>query len=100
MATRSTPSWPQLRAWLPYLGVGALVLLLTARPTLMIPVATAYAALCERYPVLAFITNHTAPLAVLLALAGVALVAGGWTAGVALLATLGFTRRLHRRAVP
>lgn len=99
MATRLAA---RLRPWLPTLLVGSLVVLVTARPALLLPVARAYAALCERFPVLALLTNHAPPLpaALLLALATLAFLAGGWAGGAALFATCRFTRRLHRCSAP
>ena len=92
--------WFHLRPWLPSVVVGVLILEIAARPAPLVPIARAYAALCERYPILSLVTNHTPPipLALLLSLAALALVTGGVAASAGLLATLRWTRRLRRGA--
>lgn len=95
------PSLAESRSWLPALAVGGLVAIVAAVPDPLVPLARSYAALCERYPILAQATNHTPPLplALLLSLAALILVAGGGSGIVGLLTTLRFTRGLERRAV-
>lgn len=97
---RSWPSRP--RPWRPALSVALMVALVAVVPALLVPVAHGYAALCERYPIFALLTNHTPPLplALILSLGFLALVNGGASASVGFLATLRFTHRLRRRADP
>ena len=102
LARGARAPWTRLRPWLPALAVGSTVVLLAATPAPLLPIARGYAALCERYPTLALVTNHAPPLplALLLGLAALSLLAGGRAGAVGLLATLRFDRRLRRCAGP
>jgi Zn-dependent protease with chaperone function len=94
--------WRHRRSWLPPLAVAAAVALVMAMPPALVPVAEVYAALCARYPILALLTNHTPalPVALLLSLAVLALLVGGWTGVTGLITTIRCNRQLHRCAAP
>jgi Zn-dependent protease with chaperone function len=94
--------WRHRGPWFPPLIVGAAVALVMAMPPALVPVAQAYATLCARYPMLALLTNHAPalPVALLLSLAALALIVGGWTGVTGFLATIRCNRQLHRRAAP
>lgn len=94
----SVGPWSHAWPWVQGLVVGLAVTLVAIEPAPLLPIARAYAALCARYPILALVANHAPPLplALLLSLAGCALLAGGWTGMVGLLATLRLNRRLRR----
>lgn len=88
--------------WLPAVVIGLLITVVVAEPAPLVPIARAYAALCERYPILAVVTNHTPPLplALILSLGFLGLVIAVASAAVGFLATLRCNRRLRRRAGP
>ena len=93
---------PLDRGWgVALVTVGAIGLL-AAVPTPLFPLAEGYRALCERYPVLAQVTNHLPPLptALLFGLAVLALGNGAATAIRLLVRTLRFNRDLDRSAAP
>lgn len=94
--------WCQRGPWLPPLAVGTAVVLVMAMPPALVPVAEVYAAPCARYPILALLTNHAPalPVALLLSLAALALLAGGWTGVTGLLVTIRCNRELDRCAAP
>jgi Zn-dependent protease with chaperone function len=94
--------WHHRGPWFPPLIVGAAVAFVMASPPALVPVAQAYAALCARYPMLALLTNHTPalPMALLLSLAVLALLVGGWTGVTGFLATIRYNRHLRRCAAP
>lgn len=79
----SIGSWSDARPWTPGIVLGLAVSVLAIEPAPLLPAARAYAALCERYPVLALATQHAPalPLALILSLAGCAFVAGGRPGG-------------------
>lgn len=78
------------------LATAALVGLLAAVPAPLVPLATGYRNLCDRFPVLAQLTNHLPPLpmALLLSLVIVALVKGGVVGVPQLVRAHRFNRRL------
>lgn len=84
-------------SWARTLVTGAAVATLAIQPAPLLPIARAYAALCERYPALGWLTNHAPPLpvALLFSLVFCALLAGGWTALTSLRMTLRFNRQLR-----
>lgn len=88
--------------WARALVTGAAVAMVAIEPAPLLPVARAYAALCERFPVLALMTNQAPllPLALLFSLVGCALVAGGWTSVIGLRKTLRFNRQLRNAGAP
>jgi Zn-dependent protease with chaperone function len=94
--------WRHRGPWLPPLAVGTAVALVMVMPPALVPVAQAYAALCARYPVLALLTNHAPalPVALLLSLAALALLVGGWTGVTGFVATIRCNRQLQRCAAP
>ena len=94
--------WQRNRPWVAALATGLLVALVTGKPTLLLPLARAYRALCDHYPPLALMTFHAPPLplALLLSLAGVSLFVGGWAGTVGLARTLRFNRRLQDAGQP
>jgi Zn-dependent protease with chaperone function len=100
---RAAAIWRPLdRAWgIALVTVGA-VGLLAAVPAPLIPIAEGYRVLCERYPVLAQVTNHLPPLpaALLFSLAVLALGNGAATAIRVLVRALRFNRSLDRIAAP
>ncbi|HEV2106892.1 MAG TPA: M56 family metallopeptidase [Thermomicrobiales bacterium] len=67
-------------------------------PPVLLPIARAYRALCEHYPILALVTFHTsAPsMALLLTLLGLALGAGVGAGGARTISSVHFNLRLHR----
>lgn len=95
-------SWSDVRPWTPGIAIGLAVSLMAIAPAPLLPVARAFAALCERYPVLALATQHAPalPLALILSLAGCAVVAGGWSGARGLLATLRANREIRRGGGP
>ncbi len=100
--SRSGVPWPHAWPWVQVVVVGLAVALVAIEPAPLLPVARAVGALCERYPVLALVANHAPPLslALLLSLAGCALLAGSWAGMIGLVATLRFNRRLRRGTRP
>lgn len=104
MARRRCPAgvWRQMRSWWPVLLVGLAVILVAIEPAPLLPIARAYAALCARYPTLALLAKHAAPLplALFLSLSGMALLAGAWTGVAGIRATLHFNRRLRQHGAP
>jgi Zn-dependent protease with chaperone function len=98
MAARSFGPWSDVRPWAPVFVIGLAVSVVAMQPAPLLPVARAYAALCERFPFLALVTHDVPPLplALLLSLAGCAFLAGGWSGMAGLLATLRVNRQLRR----
>ena len=94
---RSFELWSDVRPWTPGIAVGLAISAMAIEPAQLLSVARAYAALCERYPVLALVTQQAPalPLALLLSLAGCALFAGGRFGTAGLLATLRVNRQLR-----
>lgn len=92
----------QPHPWWPVVAMGAVIALAAIEPAPLLPIARAYEALCARYPILALVTAHTPPLplALLIGLAGCALLVGGWRAMSGLLATRRFIHRLGRDGGP
>lgn len=88
------------RSWFIALATVIIVGLLAAFPAPLIPLARVYRDLCDRYPVLAVLTNHLPPLpvALLLGLTAVALINGGAVGITQFRRTLRFNRRLDDRA--
>ena len=88
--------------WWPAVATGAVIAASAIEPAPLLPIARAYEALCARYPILALVTQHAPPLplALLIGLAGCALLAGGWRGVSGLLATRRFTGRLHPDGAP
>jgi Zn-dependent protease with chaperone function len=89
---------PLLRLMLICMAIALVVL----EPAPLYSIARAYAALCERYPALAFVANHVPPLplALLLSLIGATYLAGVGTGIARLLATRRFKCQLHRDSKP
>ena len=98
----AAPLHAQPRPWWPAVAMGAAIALAAFEPAPLRPIARAYEDLCARYPILALATQHmpALPLALLIALAGCALLVGGWRGMSGLLATYRFTHRLHRDRGP
>jgi Zn-dependent protease with chaperone function len=84
----------------PVLALAGLVALLAVAPEPLIPLASAYRDLCERYPILARLTGHLPPLplALLFLLAALAFLGGARVGLVGLAATVRINRRLRRQA--
>lgn len=80
----------------------AIIGLLAAAPAPLLPLATEYRNLCDRFPVLALLTNHLPPLpmALLLSLLAVGLVNGSVVGMRQTARALRVSRRLHDRACP
>ena len=94
--------WQRNRTWVATLVTGLVIALFTVNPTPLLPLARGYQALCDQYPPLALLTFHTPPLplALLLSLAGIALVAGSWAASTGLVRSLCFNRRVRDSGQP
>lgn len=92
----------QPHPWWPVVVMGVAVALTAIAPAPLLPIARAYVALCEQYPVLAAVTPYAPPLplALLIGLAACALLVGGWRGMSGLLATCQLTHRLHRDGGP
>ena len=93
---------PHARGWATALAIGLAIAPLAADPTPLLPIARGYRALCERYPSLTLLTLHAPPLplALLLILAGLAVLAGIAAGSIAMLRTHRFNQRLRRAATP
>lgn len=96
--------WQHDRTWAAAPVTGLVVALVAVNPTPLLPLARGYRALCEQYPPLALLTFHAPPLplALLLSLFGLALIAGVWAGSTRLIRTVRFNRRLQHggRALP
>ncbi len=90
------------RTWMAAVATAAAVGLLAVVPTPLVPLARSYRDLCDRYPVIALLTNHlpALPGALLLTLAAAALINGGAMGGTQLVRTLHFNCRLDGCARP
>ncbi len=93
--------WDRHHTLAPAVAIGVIVALLAVYPAPLLPLAHAYQALCEQYPVLTLLTFHAppAPLALLMNHAGLGLLVGGWAGVSALLQTHRFNQQLRRSAV-
>lgn len=94
--------WQRDRTLALTLAIGLVVALLVIDPAPLVPLAHAYRALCERYPLLALLTFHAPPLplVLLLLLAGIALIAGTWAGLTGLMRTHRFNQRVRQSALP
>lgn len=99
---RFLPRLQHGRGWVSALGTALIVAFLAVDPTPLLPIAQAYRALCERYPLLTLLTLHAPPLpfVLLLILAGIALFAGTWAGLTGLIDTHRFNERVRRNALP
>lgn len=89
-------------SWMGPLMTGATVAILAADPAPLVPLATGYRNLCDRFPALALVTNHLPPLpmALLSSLVAVALLMGGTVGLTQLIRAHYLNRRLDERAHP
>lgn len=93
---------PDSHPWMHLLFAGLAMSLIAIDPAPLVPIARVYAALCERYPLLALVSNHAPPLplALLFILIGASLLVGGWSGVIGLLATLRVNRQLRLGGQP
>lgn len=100
---RDTPKggWHRHLALVPAIAVGMAIALLAAYPAPLLPLARAYQALCERYPILTQLTFHAPPtlLVLLGGLVGLGIVAGVGAGSIALWQTHRFNQRVRRSAI-
>jgi len=87
------------RDWAPLSAVLVGMVTLTVVPTPLLPVARAFRDLCDRYPILAILTNHLPPMPVAFLATGLmfALASGGASALARLLRTRRLVRWLDRQ---
>jgi len=100
MIERARQSWD--RSVVVALAGAAVVGLLAAIPGALVPLATGYQALCDRFPLLAQVTNHLppVPMALLLGLVIAALVNGASVGITQLVRAHRFNRRLDAAVRP
>jgi Zn-dependent protease with chaperone function len=92
--------WDRHRQVAPAAVVALGTVLLAIYPVPLLPLAHAYEAICQRYPVLTLLAFHppAAPLALLMSLAGLGLAVGAVATAVAVAQTRRFNHRLRRGA--
>lgn len=94
-------SWHGHRTLAPAVAIGVAIALLAVYPAPLLPLARAYQALCEQYPILARLTFRAppAPLVLLMSLASLGAFVGGWAGVVALWQTHRFNQHLRNSGV-
>lgn len=92
--------WHHHRNLAPAGAIGLITALLAVYPAPLLPLARAYQALCEQYPVLTLLTFHAppTPLVLLFSLVGLGIVVGIGAGVVALRQTHRFNQHLRRSA--